>query len=89
MYCNLFVDLFASKVYTYPMKSRRFIAKKIHNFYEEAAEKMQKNTKIRLQTDKEFIQNIIKKLNKKYNVDMFPTNARKEKNLLQNRNYAN
>ena len=72
------------------MKSRRFIAKKIHNFYEEAAEKMKrKPTKMRLQTDKEFIQNIIKKLNKKYNVDMFPTKVRKEKNLLQNRNYAN
>ena len=31
-YCFFFVDLFTSKIYTYPMKSRRFIVRKMHNF---------------------------------------------------------
>ena len=38
-YCLLAVDLFTSKVYTYPMKSRRFIAKNMNKFYEEVDEK--------------------------------------------------
>ena len=63
------------------MKSRRFIAKNMCNFYEEVSEKM-KNKLIRLQTDQEFNQNKIKKLNKKYNVRMFLANvcAGKDKN---------
>ena len=31
-YNPLFVDIFTSKVYTYPMKSRRFIAGKMRDF---------------------------------------------------------
>ena len=63
------------------MKSRRFIAKNMCNFYEEVSEKM-KNKLIRLQTDQEFNQNKIKKLNKKHNVRMFLANvcAGKDKN---------
>ena len=32
-YCLLFVYLFTSKVYTYPMKSRRFLTIKMCDFY--------------------------------------------------------
>ena len=46
------------------MKSRRFIAKNMCNFYEEVSEKM-KNKLIRLQTDQEFNQNKIKKIKQK------------------------
>ena len=34
-YCPLFVDLFASKVYVYLMKSRKSILKKTEIFYKE------------------------------------------------------
>ena len=44
-------------------------------FYQEVSEK-RKNTSMRLQTDLEFQQNEIKKLNKKYNVEMFSTKVR-------------
>ena len=75
-YCLLFDDLFTSKVYTYPMKSRRFIARKMRDFYEV---KKRKNKPMRLQTDQKFIQNEIKNLNKKYNVQLFSTNVRGRK----------
>ena len=74
-YCLLFIDLFTSKIYTYPMRSRRFIARKMHNFYEELCKK-RKNKPMRLQTDQEFSQNEIKNLNKKFNVQMLSTNIR-------------
>lgn len=41
-YCLPFVDLFTSKVCTYPMKCRRFIAKKMRDFYQVVAEKRKK-----------------------------------------------
>ena len=44
-------------------------------FYEEVNNK-RKQKKMRLQTDQEFQQNDIKKLNNKYNVDMFSTRLR-------------
>ena len=34
-YCLLFFDLFTSKVYVYPMKTRKSIASKIETFYKE------------------------------------------------------
>ena len=34
-YCLLFVDLFTSKVYVYPMKSRKSISNKMEIFYKE------------------------------------------------------
>ena len=52
------------------MKKRHLLSKKMAVFYDEVSEK-RKNTRLRLQTDLEFQQNEIKKLNKKYNVDMF------------------
>ena len=50
------------------MKSKRFSTNKMRDFYE-VAEK--NNKRLRLQTDQEFLQNEIKNLNKKYNVNMF------------------
>ena len=55
-YCLLFVDLFTSKVYVYPMKSRKSILNKMEIFYKEVEGK-RKGQKTRLQTDQEFKQN--------------------------------
>ena len=41
-YCLLLVDLFTSKVYIYPMKSRNLLARKLKIFYEDV-----KNNKIK------------------------------------------
>ena len=40
-YCLLLVDLFTSKVYIYPMKSRNLLAKKLKLFYEDVKTKGQ------------------------------------------------
>ena len=34
-FCLLFVDLLISKIYTYPMKERKFLAKKMELFYKD------------------------------------------------------
>ena len=73
-YCLLLIDLFSSKVYVYPMKNRSLLAKKLRLFYEDIKQK--RTGKMRLQTDLEFKQNEIKKLNDKFNVDMFHTKIR-------------
>ena len=73
-YCLLFVDLFTQKIYTYPMKKRNLLKKKMELFYEEVESK--RKGEMRLQTDLEFQQNEIKKLNKKYDVEMFITRVR-------------
>ena len=73
-YCLFFVDLFTQKIYTYPMKKRNLLKKKIEKFYEEVSQK--RKEKMRLQTDLEFQQNEIKNLNKKCNVEMFSTRVR-------------
>ena len=70
------VDLFTSKIYVYTMKSRRNLASKLEIFYKEIQKKRVNNEKIRLQTDQEFQQNEIKKLNRKYNVEMFSSRLR-------------
>ena len=74
-YCLLFVDLFTQKIYTFPMKKRNLLKKKMELFYEEVNNK-RKQKKMRLQTDKKFQQNDIKKLNNKYNENMFSTRLR-------------
>ena len=51
----LFVDLFTSKVYVYPMKARKSILNKMETFYEDVKGKRQ-GQKTRLQTDQEFKQ---------------------------------
>ena len=73
-YC-LFVDLFTQKIYTYPMKKRNNLKRKMEIFYQEV-DQNRKEKMLHLQTDLEFQQNEIKKLNKIYNVEMFSTRLR-------------
>ena len=68
-YCLLLVDLFTSKIYVYVMKNRGLVAKKLRLFYEDIQNK--RTGKLRLETDLEFKQNQIKKLNAEFNVEMF------------------
>ena len=75
LYCLLIVDLFTQKVYTYPMKKRNLLSRKLELFYNEVKNK-RKNKRTKLQTDLEFNQNEIKILNKKHNVEMFHTRVR-------------
>ena len=70
-YCLLVVDLFTSRMYVYPMKNRSLLAKKLKLFYEDIGQK--RNSRMRLQTDFEFRQNQIEKLNDEFNVEMFHT----------------
>ena len=75
-YALVCVDLFTSKVYVYTMRTKDNLAKKIEEFYREIDFKRIKNEKMRLQVDLEFQQNKIKKINQKYNVEMFSTKNR-------------
>ena len=77
-YCLLFVYLFTQKIYMYPMKKRHLLKNKMELFYQEVNNKI-KDKRMRLQTDLEFQQNEIKKLNKKCNVEMFSTKVRGRK----------
>ena len=74
-YVLVLVDLFSSKTYTYPMKSRKEIKQKLKQFYEEVKEK-RKGKKMKLQVGQEFQQLRIKGLNKEHNVEMFSTSLR-------------
>ena len=56
------------------MKNRSLLAKKLKLFYEDINRK--RTGRMRLQTDLEFKQNQIKKLNDEFNVDMFHTRVR-------------
>ena len=58
------------------MKKKIFLIKKRKFFYEEIEPKRNMNEQMRLQTDLEFQQRKIMKLNKKYNVLMFSTKIR-------------
>ena len=75
-YALLCVDLFTSKVYVYTMRKKSNLVNKLEIFYKEIDSKRDKNEKMRLQTDQEFQQNEIKKLNLKYNVEMFSSRIR-------------
>ena len=77
-YVLVLVDLFSSKVYTYPMKSRKQIRQKLEQFYQDMKEK-RKGKKMRLQVDQEFQQLKINELNKQNNVQMLTTSLRGEK----------
>ena len=57
------------------MKKRHLLKKKMELFNEEINNKRSNET-MRLQTDLEFQQNEIKKLNKKHNIEMFSTRVR-------------
>ena len=74
-FCLLFVDLFTSKIYTFPMKTGNLLAKKMEQFYKDIPKK-RNGKRMRLQTDQEFKQRKIYDLNKKFSVDMFPTSLR-------------
>ena len=74
-YCLLFVDLFTQKFVLFSMKKRNLLKNKMELFYQNVNNK-RKGKKMRLQTDLEFQQNDIKRLNKKYDVDMFSTRTR-------------
>ena len=74
-YALLCVDLFSLKVYLYPMKKNN-LACKLELFYREIEPKRDQKQEMGLQPDLEFLQNEIKKLNKKYNVDMFSAKLR-------------
>ena len=73
-YALLVVDLFTSKTYVYPMRTRKLLAKKLKLFYEEIQPK--RDGKMTLQTDLKFKQNAIKKLNDEFNVEMFYSKVR-------------
>ena len=60
------------------MKKRHLLKKKMELFNEEISNKRSNET-MKLQTDLEFQQNEIKKLNKKHNIEMFSTRVRGEK----------
>ena len=73
-YFLLLVDLFTSKVYVYPMKNRSLLLKKLRLFYQDTDKK--RTGRMLLQTDLEFKQNQILKLNDEFNVEMFYTRLR-------------
>ena len=76
-YALLCVDLFTSKIYVYTMRKKSNLWQKLELFYKEIDSKHDKKTnKMRLQTDLEFQQNEIKKLNTKYDVEMFSSSIR-------------
>ena len=55
------------------MKSRNILARKLEHFYRDIQpkiEKIAKNERMRLQTDSEFWQSEIKKLNQNYNIEI-------------------
>ena len=70
-YALICVDLFSSNVYVYLKRKRSNLSQKLKLFYKEIESKRIKNERMTLQTNLEFQQNEIKKLNKKYNVEMF------------------
>ena len=76
-YCLLFVDLFTSMIYTYPMKKIKQLVSNVSEFYSDI--KSQMEGKMRLQTDLEFQQNQIKLLNEENNVEMYLTKVREGK----------
>ena len=45
-YVLVLVDLFSSKVYTYPMRSRKQIRQRLEQFYEDVKSKRKKGKKI-------------------------------------------
>ena len=72
-YVLVLVDLFSSKVYTYPMRSRKQIRQRLEQFYEDVESKRKKGKKMKLQVDQGFQQIKIKDLHKQNNVEMFST----------------
>ena len=62
------------------MKSRNILARKLEHFYRDIQPKIEriaKNERMRLQTDSEFWQSEIKKLNQNYNIEIFRSRVRR------------
>ena len=74
-YVLVLVELFSSKVYTYPMKSTKEIRQKLEQFYRDVQSK-RKGKKMKLQINQGFQQVRIKDLNDLNNVEMFSTSLR-------------
>ena len=74
-YVLILVDLFSSKVYTFPMRSRKQISQRLEQFYDQVEGK-RKGKEMKLQVDQEFQQQKIKDLNKQNNVKRFSTSLR-------------
>ena len=74
-YALLSIDLCSLKVYVYPMRSRKQIAKTLEQFYIDVQNK-RKNKNMMLQVENEFQQVKIQDLNDKFNVTMFTTSIR-------------
>ena len=75
-YALVCIDLLSSKIYVYTMKKKSNLVQKMELFYKEIEQKRNQKEKMRLQVNLEFQQNEIKKLNQKYNVEMFSTKTR-------------
>ena len=71
----LVVDLYSSKVYVYPMRSKKQILQKMKQFYEIKIERNIKKA-MRFQVDNEFQEVKIKDLNEKINIEMFTSSVR-------------
>ena len=74
-YVLLVADSYSSKVYAYPMRSRKQILQKMILFYDEVKNKI-KDKKMRLQVDNKFQQVKFKDLNDRNNVEMFTSSVR-------------
>ena len=74
-YPLVIVDLYSSKVYVYPMRSRKQILQKMKLFYDEVKSK-RNNKRMRLQVDNELQQVKIKDLNDENNVEMFTSSVK-------------
>ena len=74
-YVLVVADLYLSKVYAYPKRSRKQILRKMKLFYDEFKGK-RKGKRMRLQVDNEFQQVRIKDLNDENNVEMFASPVR-------------
>ena len=70
-YALLVVGLYASKVYVYPIRSRKQLSKYMNEYYVEINKKRNKVGNLPEHTDNEFQQTKMKDLNDKYNVTMF------------------
>ena len=69
-YVLVLVDLFSSKIYIFPMRSRKQIRQRLEQFYEEVESK-RKGKKMKLQVNQEFQQVRLKDLSKQNSVKMF------------------
>jgi hypothetical protein len=71
-YVLIIVHMFGSFIYAYPMKFKSSLANKLKEFYS-SIEKERDTSSLWMQTDMEFKQNEIYRLNKQFNIEMFQT----------------